>query len=143
MDGVARLLPGPLLKVTFRSWLRRGHDSSEQAEAALAAHWPCYANDGAASLVRQVNAFDVQDTLAVADRLANLNVPARVVWGEDDTCGGSSTANASPATSKHRSAGSRERSTFTRKIILRSSPRKSIFWSRKLAMAGASSWPPS
>jgi pimeloyl-ACP methyl ester carboxylesterase len=84
MNGVVRHLPGPLLKVTFRSWLRRGHDSSEQAEAALAAHWPCYADDGAARLARQVNALDVQDTLDVANRLANLNVPARVVWGGDD-----------------------------------------------------------
>jgi pimeloyl-ACP methyl ester carboxylesterase len=69
MNGVARHLPGPLFKVTFRSWLRRGHDRSEQAEAALAAHWPHYAADGVARF---------------ADRLAHLNVPARVVWGEDD-----------------------------------------------------------
>jgi pimeloyl-ACP methyl ester carboxylesterase len=84
MNGVARHLPGPLFKVTFRSWLRRGHDRSEQAEAALAAHWPHYAADGVARLIRQAKALDVQDTLAVADRLAHLNVPARVVWGEDD-----------------------------------------------------------
>jgi pimeloyl-ACP methyl ester carboxylesterase len=83
-NGVVRPLPGPLFKVTFRSWLRRGHERSEQAAAALAAHWPYYAADGAARLARQVNALDVEDTLAVADRLANFNVPARVVWGEDD-----------------------------------------------------------
>ena len=35
-------------------------------------------------MARQVSSLDVGDTLAVADRLPSLNVPARVVWGEAD-----------------------------------------------------------
>jgi pimeloyl-ACP methyl ester carboxylesterase len=35
-------------------------------------------------MVRQVQALDVHDTLAVADRLPDLDLPARIVWGEAD-----------------------------------------------------------
>jgi hypothetical protein len=31
-------------------------------------------------MARQVRSLDAQDTLAVADRLPELDVPARVVW---------------------------------------------------------------
>ncbi len=35
-------------------------------------------------MARQARSLDVRDTLAVADRLRGLNVPARVVWGAAD-----------------------------------------------------------
>lgn len=34
--------------------------------------------------MRQMNALDAADTIAVADRLPTLGLPARVVWGEAD-----------------------------------------------------------
>lgn len=68
----------------FRAWLRHGHDSSEQAEAALETYWPHYARNGGAAFARQIEALDVRDTLAVADRRPDLNLPARVVWGTAD-----------------------------------------------------------
>ncbi len=35
-------------------------------------------------MVRQVRSLDVNDTLAVADQIPNLDVPARLVWGAAD-----------------------------------------------------------
>ena len=34
--------------------------------------------------MRQVRYLDVQDTLAIADRIPSLKVPARLVWGAAD-----------------------------------------------------------
>jgi pimeloyl-ACP methyl ester carboxylesterase len=84
LNGVVQRLPDPLFKQIFRAWLRRGHDSSEQTEAALETHWPHYARNGGAAFVRQIKALDTRDTLAVADRLPNLNLPARLIWGTAD-----------------------------------------------------------
>jgi pimeloyl-ACP methyl ester carboxylesterase len=84
LDGVVQRLPDALFKPIFRAWLRHGHDSGEQAEAALELHWPHYARNGAAALVRQIKALDARDTLAFAAQLPRLNLPARVVWGVAD-----------------------------------------------------------
>lgn len=35
-------------------------------------------------MARQVESLNVNDTLAVQDKIADLNVPARVVWGVAD-----------------------------------------------------------
>jgi pimeloyl-ACP methyl ester carboxylesterase len=84
LDRVVQRLPDPLFKQIFRAWLRHGHDNSAQAGAALETHWPHYARNGAAALLRQIKAFDVRDTLAAADLLPHLNLPARLVWGTAD-----------------------------------------------------------
>lgn len=34
--------------------------------------------------MRQMTALDAADTIAVADRLGSVGLPARVVWGEAD-----------------------------------------------------------
>ena len=34
--------------------------------------------------MRQVRSLDVQDTLAVADKIPELGIPARIVWGAAD-----------------------------------------------------------
>jgi pimeloyl-ACP methyl ester carboxylesterase len=48
-------------------------------------HYPPYAeHDGGAAMARQVEALDVNDTLAVADQILTLEVSARVVWGVAD-----------------------------------------------------------
>jgi pimeloyl-ACP methyl ester carboxylesterase len=77
--------PDGMLKPMMRMFYARGHDDDAAADAAMAAHWPHYAAlDGAAGFVRQMKALDVNDTLAVADRLPALGVRARVVWGDAD-----------------------------------------------------------
>ena len=78
-------LPDPAFKQVFRSFLHRGHDDSARAEEAMQVHWPHYeGHDGAAAFIRQVDSLNVDDTLAVADRLSSLKVPARIAWGADD-----------------------------------------------------------
>lgn len=83
--GVVRHLPNALFRVIYRSFIHRGHDDAERAGEAVECHWPFYArHGGAAAFVRQVRSLDVRDTLAVADSLSKLGVPARVAWGVDD-----------------------------------------------------------
>lgn len=85
LGPVIRHLRDPLFEMIFRSFLYRGHDRSTEAEAAFEAHWPYYAAHGAAgAFVRQIEALKTQDTLAIADQLPQLKVPARVVWGAGD-----------------------------------------------------------
>jgi len=35
-------------------------------------------------MIRQVRSLNVDDTLAIADQIPNLDVPARLVWGAAD-----------------------------------------------------------
>jgi pimeloyl-ACP methyl ester carboxylesterase len=80
-----RHLPNALFKLLLATFYHRGHDDSEKAQAAYDTHAPYYLRaDGAAALVRQVQSLDVNDTLAVADRLKDLRIPARIVWGAAD-----------------------------------------------------------
>jgi len=63
----------------------RGHDDRARAKESLAELWPYYERaGGAAALVRQARSLDVNDTLAVADQIPKLDVPARLVWGAAD-----------------------------------------------------------
>jgi pimeloyl-ACP methyl ester carboxylesterase len=81
---VARF-PDAAIYPSVASLIRRGHDSLERARDAIAVHWAPYVRHGAAqTLMRQVRALDVRDTLEISPRLVDLNVPARVVWGEAD-----------------------------------------------------------
>lgn len=81
---VARL-PNALFKRVVSTFLRRGHDESGAADDAIATHWPHYERHGGGrAFARQVKALDVRDTLAAADALPGLGVPARIVWGEAD-----------------------------------------------------------
>lgn len=80
-----RHLPDLAFKQVLRTFFLRGHDDSTRAKEALEAHWPHYReHDGAAAFVRQANSLNVQDTLAVADDLPKLGIPARIVWGTAD-----------------------------------------------------------
>lgn len=80
-----RRLPDRLAKQIVRTLMIRGHDQRLRANEATERHWSCYAQqEGATALVRQMDALDVNDTLAVARELPRLNVPARIVWGAAD-----------------------------------------------------------
>lgn len=79
-------LPNAAVRETLRENYRGGHDDPEQAEAAMEVHWPHYEQHGAGpALARQAAALDVNDTLQVAEKLPQLDVPARIVWGAADT----------------------------------------------------------
>lgn len=78
-------LPHPALYPTLVQLLHRGHDDRQRARESIGLHWAPYVTHGAArSLLRQVSALRVEDTLAVAGLLPAMGVPARVVWGEAD-----------------------------------------------------------
>ena len=78
-------LPNTAGKQILRTLMYRGHDDSALAKESLELHWQPYARHaGAASLVRQIEALNVKDTLSVAEALPELKIPARVAWGVDD-----------------------------------------------------------
>jgi pimeloyl-ACP methyl ester carboxylesterase len=85
MAGLLQPLPDVAIYPSIMQLLLRGHDDRHVARESLRLHWQPYSEHGAArSLMRQVTSFDVQDTIAVADQLPTLGLPARVVWGDAD-----------------------------------------------------------
>jgi pimeloyl-ACP methyl ester carboxylesterase len=83
--GLVRKLPDRAFKSLLLSLFVRGHDDVRKAKEAYHLHLGKYLErDGAAAMVRQVEALDVNDTLAVAERLLSLEVPARLAWGDAD-----------------------------------------------------------
>ncbi len=82
--AVVEQLPDELFRYALYALFQQGHDRPDRIEEAKAEHWPPYAaaeERAAEAFVRQVQALDVHDTLAIVDRLPDLDVPARIVWG--------------------------------------------------------------
>jgi len=78
-------LPDGLFRLVYGGFMTAGHDDQAMARESLGEHLPFYlGSGGAASLVRQARSLDVRDTLAVVDKIPDLDLPARVVWGADD-----------------------------------------------------------
>ncbi len=78
-------LPDEVFRFVYRSFMFQGHENRRQAGEAVSEHFPYYeAADDAAVFVRQVRSLNVRDTLAVSDRIPDLDVPARIVWGAAD-----------------------------------------------------------
>lgn len=83
--ALSRHMPDAMFKALIGSLFARGHDNADAAAAAYHIHATRYLErDGAAALLRQVSSLDVEDTLSICDRLPELGVPARLVWGEAD-----------------------------------------------------------
>lgn len=84
-SGLVARAPTPMFKAMLASFVARGHDRAEVARASFQLHWRHYAgHGGAAAMARQVSSLDVRDTLRIADRLPELDLPTRIVWGLDD-----------------------------------------------------------
>lgn len=79
-------LPPQLARALYHALVRSKHDDPRVAAESAALHWRHYeASDGIAALVRQAQALDRGDTLAVASGLHRLAyVPSRVLWGTGD-----------------------------------------------------------
>ena len=78
-------LPNGVFRLVYAGFMLGGHDERAAARESAAEHVPYYeAAGGAAALVRQARSLDVRDTLAVADQISRLDVPARIVWGVAD-----------------------------------------------------------
>ncbi|MDP9347691.1 MAG: alpha/beta fold hydrolase [Gemmatimonadota bacterium] len=85
LGGVVERLPEPTAALNIGTLLFRGHDDRRCARESFRQHYRHYASHGgAAALIRQIRSLDVGDTLAVADRIPDLRVPARLVWGAAD-----------------------------------------------------------
>lgn len=85
--GLARHMPAAMVKSgVLGMMMARGHDNDAMADESLEVHWAPYERFGAAeSLLDQIDALDVDDTLAVADRISTLaGIPTRLLWGMDD-----------------------------------------------------------
>ncbi|WP_047864052.1 alpha/beta fold hydrolase [Rubrobacter aplysinae] len=83
---LAERMPSAMFRRVYGMFLGLGHDSRSRWRESVAEHLPLYEQaDGAAALVRQARSLDSADTLAVADELPRLDVPARVVWGVADS----------------------------------------------------------
>lgn len=78
-------LPGATFDAILGLLLARGHDVRDRVRESFDVHrQPYHAHDGMAALARQTASLDAKDTIEIADELAGLDVPARVVWGAAD-----------------------------------------------------------
>lgn len=78
-------LPQPVFRLVYTGFLFGLHDDRGVAGESAAEHRPYYERaGGAAALVRQARSLDVRDTLEISDRIPELDVPARLVWGAAD-----------------------------------------------------------
>ena len=85
MGPAVERLPNSVFRQVYSAFLYRGHDNRERARESIEEHWPYYERaGGAAAMIRQVRSLNVNDTLAVADQIPNLDVPARLIWGAAD-----------------------------------------------------------
>ena len=85
MGPVVERLPDEVFRFVYQSFMLQGHGNRQQAQEAVSEHFAYYERaDGAAGFMRQVRSLDVRDTLAVADRLPELDVPVGLVWGAAD-----------------------------------------------------------
>jgi pimeloyl-ACP methyl ester carboxylesterase len=85
MGSVVERMPNSAFRYIYGTFLHRGHDDRDRAKESIAEHWPYYERaGGAAAMIRQVRSLNVNDTLAIADQIPNLEVPTRLVWGAAD-----------------------------------------------------------
>ena len=78
-------LPDAVFRLIYFGFMLAGHDDRAMARESLGEHLPYYREaGGAAALVRQARSLDARDTLAIADRIPELDLPARIVWGTAD-----------------------------------------------------------
>ncbi len=85
MGYVVERVPNSAFRLVYSTFLHRGHGDRARAKESIEEHWPYYERaGGAAAMIRQVRSLDVNDTLAIADQIPNLDLPARLVWGVAD-----------------------------------------------------------
>jgi pimeloyl-ACP methyl ester carboxylesterase len=85
MGPAVERLPNSVFRQVYSAFLHRGHDNRERAKESIEEYWPYYVRaGGAAAMIRQVRSLNVNDTLAIAEQIPNLDVPARLVWGAAD-----------------------------------------------------------
>jgi pimeloyl-ACP methyl ester carboxylesterase len=85
MGPAVERLPNSVVHQVYSTFLYRGHNNRERAMESIEEHWPYYERaGGAVAMIQQIRSLNVNDTLAIADQIPNLDVPARLVWGAED-----------------------------------------------------------
>lgn len=90
MNALIARLPSILLEPVFLAALANlGHDRIGRGLSSAMLHWQPYTCPGGArALAHQLRSLDSRDTLAIMHALpSRLELPARVVWGEEDLLG--------------------------------------------------------
>lgn len=87
-NAIAKM-PNPLVRPLVTSAVATlGHDSVQGRAEAPNLYWSPYAATRAGeALAHQLASLDPRHTMEIADDLASLSVPARIVWGELDPLG--------------------------------------------------------
>lgn len=85
LGDLLRHAPWPLAEAALRFVMAWAHDDSLLAAESCDIHLAHYAaHGGSEALVRQLEALDARDTVAVQDDLRRLDLPAAVIWGDAD-----------------------------------------------------------
>jgi pimeloyl-ACP methyl ester carboxylesterase len=85
MGSLVERLPSAIFRRQLEFVFRQGHDDRDRARESFEAHWPGYDHpDGAAVFIRQLRSLRTEDTLEIADRLPDLELPAALCWGAAD-----------------------------------------------------------
>lgn len=83
--SILKHAPDGSVRQFMKLMFSKGHDAAEARAEALETHAPYYeAHDGAEAFVRQTRSLDNADTMAVAEDLPRLGIPARIAWGAED-----------------------------------------------------------
>lgn len=83
-SGVEHVPPALLLQL-MRNFMKAGHDDPDIAKDSLAVHYANYTGPGGPpAFARQLRSLNVRDTEWIGDRLRDLRIPARIVWGAAD-----------------------------------------------------------
>jgi pimeloyl-ACP methyl ester carboxylesterase len=87
--GMIEKMPHQLLKPLITSRLiQMGHQKKKLGAKSMNLHWQNYAHrKGPSALVNQIKSLNNDDTLSIASELKNLDVPAKVIWGDQDPLG--------------------------------------------------------
>ncbi len=127
MGPVVERLPDRAFRLVYSGFLHQGHDDRARARESIAEHWAYYEGaEGAAAMIRQVRYLDVNDTLAIADQIPHLSVPARLVWGRQTASRRLATATGLPTSLGRRLTASKRASTSSPRIAQSRSPQTSM-----------------
>jgi pimeloyl-ACP methyl ester carboxylesterase len=86
MEWLIQRLPPALIKPFFLSALfNLGHDNDFRRSESAELHWHPYARSiGPKAFVHQLMSLNTDDTNAIAEKLRELKIPARIVWALSD-----------------------------------------------------------
>lgn len=86
--AIERMSPYMLKWYFAGAMMYLGYDEALRRMESMLLHWQPYGRPvGPMAFAHQLRSLDASDTLAIAQGLSGVRVPARIVWGEDDPLG--------------------------------------------------------